>query len=213
MEVSIIDLTHLLHSDIPVYPGTAKPLVCQIYNIPEHGFAETKLNLLSHHGTHMDAPAHMINNGKTLDQFEPEHFYGNAICIDCRNHQNANIDIALLHPFENKIGIVDFVLLQTGWSEKWGTEGYFSNFPVLTEEACKWLAQFKIKGIGLDNISLDRIDTPDYANHQIILGKGMVIIENLTNLKLIGNEIFTFSCFPLKYENADGAPVRAVAIK
>jgi len=209
---NIVDLTHLLSSDIPVYPGIEKPLVSQIYNIPEHGFAETKLNLLSHHGTHMDAPAHMVKNGKTLDQFEPGQFYGKALCVDCRHVKNAIIDLSIIQPFENEIKNVEFVMLHTGWSDKWGSDDYFSSYPVLTKEACQWLSQFKIKGIGLDNISLDHIDTSDYSNHQIILGKGKVIIENLTNLKFVGNDIFIFSCFPLKYKNSDGAPVRAIAI-
>jgi arylformamidase len=208
----LIDLTHLLYNEMPVYPGTEKPIFEQTSNIPEHGFAETKINMLSHHGTHMDAPAHMIGNGKTLDTFGPEQFFGKAICIDCSKVKDAIIHIKALEAYENTIELVDFVLLFTAWSDKWGNKEYFSGFPVLSPEACSWLCKFKLKGIGLDNISIDKIDTEKYDNHNIILGKGMVIIENLTNLKLIGNEIFTFSCFPLKFINADGAPVRAVAI-
>jgi arylformamidase len=208
----ILDLTHLLHNEMPVYPGSEKPILQQIYHIREHGWAETKLSLHSHHGTHMDAPAHMIKGAKTLDQFEPDKFYGKAICIDCTSAKDDNIEIQHVNPYENVLETIDFVLLYTGWSEKWGTDGYFSGFPVLTKEACKWLSGFNLKGIGLDNISLDRIDTLDYANHNIILGKDMIIIENLKNLKYVGIQNFTFSCFPIKYPNADGSPIRAVAI-
>jgi len=208
----IIDLTHLLHNDISIYPGTEKPAINQIYSISEDGFAETRLNLLSHHGTHMDAPAHMILNGRTLDRFEIEQFYGKAICINCTNVENATIDLSVIEPFADAIGQADFVLLYSGWSEKWGTDAYFADFPVLSLDACKWLSQFDLKGIGLDNISLDKLNSANFENHRIILGKGMVIIENLTNLQQIGKELFTFVCLPLKYINADGAPVRAMAI-
>lgn len=86
-------------------------------------------------------------------------------------------------------------------------------FPVLSKVACSWLINFELKGVGLDVISIDPVDdTLDLINHRIVLGKGMVIIENLTNLDLIGDELFTFSCLPLKIENADGSPVRAIAI-
>jgi kynurenine formamidase len=210
--INIVDLTHLLHNNIAVYPGTERPCISHIYNIQEHGFAETRLNLLSHHGTHMDAPAHMIKDGNTLDMFQPEQFYGKAICIDCKRIENEQIELHLIEWFKDKIELVDFVLFNTGWSEKWGTEEYYSHFPVLSPEACKWLSNYNLKGIGLDNISLDRIDTSDFANHKIILGKGMVIIENLNNLKFVGKDIFTLSCFPLKFENSDGAPIRAIAI-
>jgi arylformamidase len=207
----IIDLSHQLNNHISVYPGTANPLFKQVFNIKEHGFAETKINMLSHHGTHMDAPAHMILNGKTLDQFEPEKFFGKACCINCSNIQNSNIDLNLLKKYEHIIKTADFVLFFTSWSNKWGTEDYYSNFPVLSKEACQWLSNFNLKGIGLDNISLDKIDTENFENHYIILGKGMIIIENLTNLDLLENKEFTLSCFPLKFDNADGSPVRAVA--
>ena len=207
----IVDLTHILHNNVPVFPGSSKPLFQLQHNIPDDGYAETSINMLSHHGTHMDAPAHMILNGKTLDRFEPSKFYGKAICIDCTGIGSV-IELSHLLKFEKTIQKVSFVLFYTGWSEKWGSEAYFSDFPVLSDEACKWISKFSLNGIGLDNISADPINTRDYVNHYTILGKEMVIVENLANLRLLDRHEFTFSCFPLHYQNADGAPVRVVAI-
>lgn len=39
----------------------------------------------------------------------------------------------------------------------------------------------------------------------------IVNIENLKNLELCGDDLFWFSCFPLKLDNCDGSPIRAVA--
>ena len=67
------------------------------------------------------------------------------------------------------------------------------------------------KGIGVDAISIDPIDSFELPMHRIVLGAGLVIIENLTNLEQLVGHVFRFAALPLKYENADGAPVRAVA--
>jgi kynurenine formamidase len=210
--MKIIDLSHLLNNQTPVYPGTEKPVFTQANIIDKDGFAETKICMYSHTGTHMDAPGHMISGAKSLDEFEVSQFYGSAICIDCNKVLNATISLNDLLPFGDLIKQIDFILLKTLWSEKWLDNEYFGAFPTLSVQACEWLTGFNLKGIGLDTISIDKMGSQTMENHLIILRKGMVIIENLNNLQDIGNEIFTFSCFPVRYENADGSPVRAVAI-
>lgn len=211
--MKIIDLTHLLNPHITVYPGTEKPVFVQANTVEKDGFAEQKMTMYTHTGTHIDAPAHMLKSGKSLDLLTPDYFYGKAICIDCTNIKGKYIEQNDLEAFTEKIEQVDFVLLKTGWSKKWKSEDYFIGFPVLSKEACKWLTKFRLKGIGLDAISIDPVDNSfELANHHIIFNNEMIIIENLVNLDSVGSDIFTFSCFPLKIENADGSPVRAVAI-
>jgi len=61
-------------------------------------------------------------------------------------------------------------------------------------------------------ISIDREGTPDFPIHRILLDQNILIIENLTNLQGLPRKGFSFSCLPLKFENADGSPVRAVAV-
>ena len=211
--MKILDLTHLLNTDVTVYPGTEKPVFIQANTVEKDGFAEQKMTMYTHTGTHIDAPAHMLEKGKSLDQLKPESFYGKAICIDVTKVTGKYIELEHLELFIEKIKLVDFVLLQTGWSKKWKNENYFDGFPVLSEESCNWLVNFNLKGIGVDAISVDPVDELyEMVNHNIIFGKKMIIIENLTNLTSLGQEVFTFACFPLKVENADGSPVRAVAI-
>ena len=70
----------------------------------------------------------------------------------------------------------------------------------------------KKKGIGLDTISVDSIDSTNYSNHLKILGNDILIFENLTNLNQINNDTFVFCALPLKFENSDGAPIRAIAM-
>jgi kynurenine formamidase len=106
----------------------------------------------------------------------------------------------------------DFILLETGWSRFWETPAYFNDYPVLTPEAAHLLADCRPKGIGLDTISVDGIQEPGLPNHKIFLGQDTVIIENLTRLDRLPQEPFQFYCFPLKFKDSDGSPIRAVAV-
>ena len=79
----ILDLTHCISPEMPVYPGTEQPVLTTACTIREAGYRETILHMYSHTGTHMDAPAHMIEGGRTLDAFPAETFVGPGFVLDC----------------------------------------------------------------------------------------------------------------------------------
>ena len=208
----IIDLTHSIFEGMPVYPGTEPPVLKTECTIEDIGFLEKKITLFSHTGTHMDAPAHLIKDAKTLDNLPIDQFYGKALLLDFTRIEGSIIKLDDLEPYKVDIEKVDFVLLYTGWSSYWGSEKYFKDYPALSYDAAKFLGKFSLKGIGLDTISADKIDTVKYEVHNSFLQNNTVIIENLTNLNLLSGKQFIFSCFPMSFENADGSPVRAVGI-
>lgn len=133
----------------------------------------------------MDPPAHIFESRTTLDQFLPEQFIGKALVIDCRDlkeGQPITID---------KIDMVqatsaDFLLFNLGWDKRWKDVSYFNDSPCIDDE----------------NLTLHKA---------IFKNKDIVNIENLKNLDQCGNDLFWFSCFPLKIENCDGSPNRAIA--
>ncbi len=205
--MKIIDLTHTLSPDMPVYPGTAPPLFKPGCTIEADGFAEKEITFYSHTGTHIDAPAHLLPGAPTLDQLPIDHFWGDALLLKV---DQPLIEVQFLQAHEEMINQVDFLILETGWSRYWGTDRYFGDFPVLTPEAARWLTGRGLKGVGVDAISVDPMDTRDYAVHKALLGDNLVLVENLTNLAALTKATFRFSCLPLKIEQADGSPVRAV---
>lgn len=209
--MKIIDLSHTLSPDMPVYPGTEQPTFMVGCTLEKDGFLEKKITMYSHTGTHVDAPAHLIKGAKTLDQLGVDHFHGSALLLNFEDEKEPEIELSWLIPYEKQIAAIDFLLIHSGWSRYWGTEQYFSGFKTLTVEAARWLNTFQLKGVGLDTISADVPETEDYPVHKNLLGKNTIIVENLTNLLSLPKCNFDFSCFPLKVENADGSPVRAVA--
>ncbi len=83
---------------------------------------------------------------------------------------------------------------------------------MLSLEAAEYLAAFPLKGVGTDAISIDPMDTVDYPVHKILLGAGFVNTENLCNLASLVGKTFPYATLPLCFKNADGSPVRAVAM-
>jgi kynurenine formamidase len=206
-----IDLTHVVQPGMTVFPGTEPPVFEIGSSIEADGFEEKKITMFSHTGTHMDAPAHIIPGALTLDQFDIEQFGGQACVVDVSRIETTKIEVGDLEARAEAIRVCDFVILRSGWSRLWESEGYFQDFPVLSPEAAQWLVEAGIKGLGIDMISVDEVDSTEFAVHSILLGADLVIIENLTNLELLPDSVFSFYCFPLRIDQADGSPVRAVA--
>lgn len=211
--MKIIDLTHTISEEMPVYPGTEGPKLSGANTYEKDGFRETLLTLYSHTGTHMDAPAHIIDGKMTLDQMDADCFVGRACVVDCtqvKAGERIELETLFAQPLAHK---AEFLLFYTGWDKNWGSEAYFGDYPYLSDEALNFIIDKRYKGIGLDVIGLDPI-----ADSNLILHKRLfkmsdcVVIENLKDLGSLGHEMFTFFALPLKFENADGAPIRAIAM-
>jgi kynurenine formamidase len=208
--MEVIDFTHPLHPGMPVFPGEPGPAFRNIAEMGNQGYRVKWLEMGSHSGTHMDAPAHLISDGKTLDQLPVSHFSGKATILAIPP-DTRQISIDFVRQFAGSIGKADYILLNTGWSRHWGEESYFRDFPVLSEEAASWLVSHSLKGVGMDTISADPVESSALTIHRIILNAGMVIIENLCFPERSYPENLFFCCFPLKITEADGSPVRAMA--
>ncbi len=207
--MKVYDLTHTIKNDMPVYPGTEQPRLTTACTIEEAGYRETLLHMFSHTGTHMDAPAHMLPEGTTLDSYDAEKFTGTALVVDCRGQ--AAITLPLLKGYD--LTGVDFVLFCTGWDRKWGSDDYYEGFPCLTAEAAAYLAALPLKGVGEDSISLDPCDSVDFPNHITLMRADFVNTENLKGLDALLGRRFTFVTLPLKFENSDGCSCRAIAME
>jgi arylformamidase len=210
--MKIVDLSHTICPDMPVYPGTEPPTFSSACTIEGMGFLEKKITFYSHTGTHMDAPSHIIPGAKTLDQMPPDRFVGKGAVVELEVNDGPTIDLERLKPHQGRIESCEFLLFYTGWADLWGKEDYLKGYPVLSHHAATWLAGFPLKGIGMDAISADGAESVTFPIHTILLERDIVIIENLTNLRALPDNEFVFCCFPLKIEKADGSPVRAVAL-
>jgi kynurenine formamidase len=209
----VIDLTHTIESGMPVYPGTEPPILEPANTYDRDGFRETKISMYSHTGTHMDPPAHLFRDRATLDAFPPEQFIGKALVIDCTSLKEGEpITMDHLSRYGTKAETADFLLFYLGWDARWGSEAYFGDYPCIDDSVLEYILEGRYKGIGFDVIGLDPIADGNLTRHKkLFQTRDIINIENLCNLGLCGNDLFWFSCFPLKIRDCDGSPIRAVA--
>lgn len=211
--MKVIDLTYTIKEEMTVFPGTEMPKLINTSNYEKDGFRETSISIYSHVGTHMDPPAHIYPDRTTLDEFPASQFVGKGLVIDCRDlNEGEDITLDCILKYGKKAEEVDFLLFNTGWDKYWGTDKYFGDYPCVNDDVLDYVVNGNYKGIGFDTIGIDPVSDENLSRHKkLFKDKDIVNIENLKNLELCGEEIFKFSCCPLKIENSDGAPVRAIA--
>ena len=211
--MKVIDLTHVIESNMPAYPGTEPPSLEPANTYEKDGFKETKISMYTHTGTHIDPPAHLFQGRTTLDAFPPEQFIGKALVIDCTSlNEGEPITADHLSRYGEKADMADFLLFRLGWDERWGTDAYYGDYPCIDDSVIEYILAGDFKGIGFDVIGLDPIADEDLTRHKkLFKEKDIINIENLCNLGSCGTELFWFSCFPLKITDCDGSPARAVA--
>jgi kynurenine formamidase len=207
--MQFIDLSHIITTGMPVYPGTASAVIELASTIPANGYVERHLSMVSHTGTHIDVPAHIFSDGKTLSDYSPDAFQGRALKFSFSEKQPLTVEA--IQQRISRCGIPDFVLLSNGWDKFWGRPEYFGMFPLPGNGIFELFCSLGIKGIGIDAISIDPVGSIDLPHHRIVLSKQLIIIENLTGLNNLPATSFDFFCFPLNIASGDGSPVRAVA--
>lgn len=191
--------------------------ICQLGRFEVEGRETRKITMGTHTGTHVDAPRHFIQQGKTIEELPLDSFYGPATLLDFSHlPDKTEIDIEM---FKSLAGdkVAERLIFRFDWCQRLDSLEYYSHHPFLSEDLCEYLVSHGVKLIGTDAPMPDnplngRGSEKDSPNHTILLSAGVVILEYLVNLNQIDTSEFILSALPLKIENGDGAPVRAVAI-
>lgn len=158
-------------------------------------------------------PVPHASPGSTLEVLPASQFCGRAVVLDVSDLPPRSVITAdYLREQNGTIRSADFVLFYTGWERKWGTGAYYDDdFPVPDQEAAKYLVSCGLKGVGTDALSVDTLRDQQFLAHKTLLDGGLVILESLCLKKVVGRTDLMLFALPLKFENADGAPVRAIA--
>lgn len=204
--MKIYDLSPEISEDMAVYKNKLekKPKIIVTRTLNE-GANESRLEIESHTGSHVDAPFHFIGNGKTIDKINLDRFIGNAIVLDLTKIKGS---ITKNHLKKIKMQKDGIVLLKT---KKKAEDAFNPNFTYLEKSGAEFLASKKIKAVGIDNLGIER-SQPEHETHKILLSKGIVIFEGLDLSKVKQGRYF-FHGLPLKIRKGDASPVRAVLVK
>ncbi len=208
----VIDLTHTFANGMPVFPGLPEPAFEPIANVEEDGYAMTSYRMLNHIGTHVDAPAHQIAGGDTLDEIGLERLVTDALKIDVSHRDpHGAIPLAELEPRLDEVREGDIVLLYSNNARHYGTDVYWTGWSYPDADASRALIERGISAIGFDGPSADPVDTTTFDLHRIWLGAGRMILENVNNLDQLP-ERAQIVVAPLKVAGANGAPARIFAL-
>jgi len=204
------DLSHPLRTGMQVYPGDPSVELSPALELERDGAAVTSLHLGSHTGTHVDAPAHTVAGGRTMDLVALEELVGDALLIHVAAlADRATIGIDDLGDLPERVPSI--VVVDTGWARHFGTERALRH-PALGADAARLLVERGMHVLGVDTLSPDPTDaagTTEFPVHEVVLGGDGLIVENLTGLDGLPSRV-RIGVFPLRLAG-DGAPVRAVA--
>jgi arylformamidase len=207
----IVDLSHHYDDEMPIFPGLPQPSFKPIAQVEQDGYAMSEYHLINHIGTHVDAPAHQIAGGDSLDEIGLERLVTDAVTLDVSDREPGPLAASELEPHLDKIRTGDIVFLYSDNGRNWGSETYWTGWSYPDADASRALIKRGISAIGFDGPSADPVDSTTFDLHRIWLGAGRLIIENATNLDRLP-ERAPVVVAPLKVRAANGAPVRIFAL-
>lgn len=203
-----LDITFPLNAAMTVWAGD--PPV-EIESVREVGKGSrsmvSRLQLSSHAGTHLDAPSHFIENGKTVDALDPAVLIGECLVVEVKDNEiSAGVLDSLDIPRD-----IERVIFKTANTTRFsGTEPFFTDYVGISTCGAHRLVDMGIKLVGVDYLS-----AAAYSDilevHHILLRKDIVLLETL-NLKDAAPGRYELVCLPLKLQGVDGSPCRALLI-
>lgn len=212
----IYDLSQPIFNNVPQWPKF-RPSTMTIPHLTAIESANVeRLELMTHTGTHIDAPFHFFPDAETIDRLPLSHFHAPCLALDLRYKEaGSGIVTADLKQHADKIEHGMIVLLKTGWAEKRAlTKEFLTAWPYLTGEGAEYLVSLGIHGVGIEGLSIGGYDDPEKetAAHKVLLGARKLIIEDIQVPEaMLDGRTRHFAAFPVLIQGAGGAWTRAVA--
>jgi arylformamidase len=204
----LIDISVTIGEDLPVWPGSPGFRLEALERMDEGDEANvSQLTCDVHTGTHIDAPRHFVDDGKTVDQIPLDVLVGPAVVARVPDE----IDTITAEVLED-LDIpdrTDRLLFHTRNSLLWSSYPSFfqRDYVALAPDAARWVVNSGIQCLGVDYLSVQHYDDGP-ETHQILLEGSVLIIEGL-NLSSVPAGWWELFCLPIKIEGAEAALARA----
>ena len=202
-----IDVSIPITDGMISWPGDPKVHIKRAIDIEKGAEANvTKLNMGAHTGTHMDAPKHFLNSKAGIEKLSLDNVIGKARVIEIKNRE-------IIMPEDlrpNRIRKGERLLFKTDNSKsRWYTKPFSKTFVSFSLEAARFLAERKIKCLGIDYLSVGSLQSDGGEIHRVLLKAGVWPIEGLDLSKVKPGE-YEMICLPLKLVGSDGSPARVI---
>jgi kynurenine formamidase len=230
-----VDLSHDFSAEAIYWP-TAKPFALEVVSAERtpagYFYAANNFSAAEHGGTHLDAPIHFAEGKQSADQVPLERLLGPAAVVDVSSRGDADpdyrLDVATLEAWEaahGAIGERNIVLVRTGWSSRWPDKARYLgtartgpeavaelHFPGIDSSAARWLAERRVKAVGIDTPSIDYGQSTTFDTHQILFQQDIPAFENVAHLDQLPATGAFVIALPMKIRGGSGGPLRIVAI-
>jgi len=204
------DITLTISPEMIVWPGDPSVNVKRLSSIASGDNANvSQISMSCHTGTHVDAPDHFLNNGKTVESLSLELLIGRAYVLHLPDVNLITASVLMdadIPPRTRRL------LFKTRNSDYWanGNKEFQTDFVGLSVDAAELLVDRNVKVVGIDYLSIAPFKQGKPV-HTILLDAGVVVIEGL-DLSHVSQGRYTLHCLPLKLGGADGAPTRAILV-
>jgi arylformamidase len=200
----IYDVSRPVRAGMPVWPGDPEVRLRWAARIRDGDDANVaQLSVGVHAGTHADGPYHVSDDGARLAELPLDAFMGPARVVDAAGR--TSLDAEWVRRAID--GGVERLLVRTGcWTDP---DTFPTSFPVLEPDAARALVDAGVRLFGSDAPSVDAFDGDALTIHHILLPAGMAVLETML-LDGVPEGDYELIALPLRLEDADSAPVRAV---
>jgi arylformamidase len=202
------DISVGISTDLPVWPGDPLPEMARLSRIVDGDSCNvTQITSTVHTGTHVDAPLHYIEGGRSVENLSLEALIGRAYVIDLPKAlilDAKTLERAGIPPRTRR------VLFKTKNSLLWaqGVRSFQKDFVGLDPSGAEWIVRKGMQLVGVDYLSVTAMDQCD-KTHRILLQAGVILLEGI-NLNRIRQGRYTLYCLPVKIVGSEGAPARAI---
>ncbi|MDH7499183.1 MAG: cyclase family protein [candidate division NC10 bacterium] len=237
----ILDLTHKFENGMPAWAGKWEGMTMwagaktQMECYDKVGnFYGYDLKFTEHTGTHMDSPSHNPYGFWTIDQIPMDKFHGKCVIMDMRpwvkDRDGYEVSLADIKAWEQKTGCNlardsarSMIFMWTGWDKYWydyiaGKNERFIKygFPGITEDAAKYMADCRIKGFGMDVLSIDTykrvVDEGKPLAHRAMFSNLVWVLENIKFDPSVADKWVYAVVAPMKIYQGSGAPTRVFVL-
>lgn len=174
------------------------------------------ITMVSHIGTHIEAPYHLFESQPDLSRLSLEQLIGEAVLLDLRHcPRKSCVNVEHLQEASKKVGGIqrhDIVFCNLGSARYYGTDEYATT-PYFSPEAIRWLVDQEMKLMGVDASGVEVPGSEEHVNHAALFAKGIPVIENLANLDTLSKTRFMVYALPIAVAGLEAFPLRVIAVE
>jgi arylformamidase len=203
------DISVPIRAGMPVYEGDPPVEIALFSSINKGDPANvSRVSMGAHSGSHVDAPFHFLNDGKTVDEIPLDVLIGPASVVEFTGTGRiSRSDLATTHLEGN-----ERILFKTSNSGLWRKDEFHKEYIYISEDAAEYLVEIGIKLVGIDYLSVEQYHAAGHATHLTLLRAGVVLVEGL-NLSEVQPGRYELICLPLLIRGGDGSPCRAILVE